>query len=97
MQFVIIAKDRTDPDALSRRMAAREAHLALCAEGKAKGEQRFAVAMMDESGKMCGSIMVVDMPSREAVDAWLAVEPYMTGNVWDQVEITPCKIGPAFA
>lgn len=95
-QFLIIAKDYTDSEALSRRMAARDAHLALCDQAAAKGEQRMGVAMLGEDGNMCGSAMVVDFPSEDAVQAWLAKEPYMTGKVWEHVEIIPCKIGPSF-
>ncbi len=96
MQFVIIARDFKDKDALSRRLAARAAHIELSNEALAKGQQLFAAAMLNESGEMCGSVMVVDFPSRKHVDEWLSVEPYMTGRVWEQVEVTPCKVGPSF-
>lgn len=96
MQFAIIARDYKDQEALSRRMAAREAHIALSNTAKEKGEQLFGAAMLNEQGKMCGSIMVVELPSRKEVEAWLAIEPYVTGKVWEQIEIIPCKIGPSF-
>ena len=96
MQFVIIAKDYTDADALDRRMAARAAHLALSDEAAKRGEQLMGAAMLDADGKMVGSTMVVDFPTRADVDAWLDEEPYVTGNVWEHIEVTVCKVGPSF-
>ena len=97
MQFTIIARDYKDSDALSRRMAARQAHIELSNQAKEKGEHLFGVAMLNEEGQMCGSIMVVNLPSRKEVAAWLAIEPYITGKVWEHIEVIPCKIGPSFA
>lgn len=96
MQFVIIAKDYTDKESLSRRLAARNAHIELSNKAIAKGEQLFGVAMFNEKNEMCGSVMVVNLPSREHVNTWLQNEPYITGKVWEHVEIIPCKIGPSF-
>lgn len=96
MQFVIIARDYKDEAALSRRLAARSAHIELSNKALAKGEQLFGVAMLNEKNEMCGSVMVVELPSRADVDQWLQNEPYITGKVWEQVEIIPCKIGPSF-
>ena len=97
MQFIILAKDYTDEQALDRRMAARDAHLALSDEAVKRGEQLMGAAMLDDAGKMVGSNMVVEFPSRVELDAWLALEPYVTGKVWEHVEVIPCKVGPSFA
>lgn len=97
MHFLLLAYDATDPDALTRRMAAREAHLKLVDINQAKGHAKFGAALLDETGKMIGSMMVLDYPDRAALDAWLAEEPYITGKVWDKIDITPCKIAPSFA
>lgn len=78
-------------------MAAREAHIALSTQAKEKGEQLYGVAMLNEKGQMCGSVMIIDLPSRKEVNEWLAVEPYITGKVWEHVEVIPCKVGPSFA
>lgn len=71
--------------------------MALGAEAAEKGEQIMAAAMIGESGNMCGSVLIVDFPDRQALDAWLKEEPYVTGGVWDEIEIIPCKVAPAFA
>ena len=96
MQFAVIGLDGTDESALSRRMAAREAHLEL---GKTMHEQKqllYACALLDDSEKMMGSIMVVDFNTREDLDNWLKIEPYMVGKVWEKLEIRHCKVGPTF-
>ena len=75
---------------------ARDAHLALIAELKAAGHALFGAAMLDDSGKMIGSTLLVDFPSRVEVDAWLKREPYVVEKVWQAVDVTPCAIAPAF-
>jgi uncharacterized protein YciI len=96
MQFVIIAHDGDDDGALARRLAAREGHLATSAAGIKTGEHLVGAALLDDAGKMRGSVMIVEYPSRKEVDDWLAREPYVTGGVWKKVEVIPCKIGPSF-
>ncbi|HIA54722.1 MAG TPA: hypothetical protein EYN91_22000 [Candidatus Melainabacteria bacterium] len=99
MQFVLIGRDGDDADALSRRMAAREAHLAGCAVLREKGVLLYAAALLsdDEHQKMVGSMLVMDWTSRADLDAWLKDEPYIKGDVWRKVEINPCKLAPGFA
>ena len=97
MQFVVIGIDGMDEEAVARRMAAREGHIAVSAQAVEKGEQILGAAILDEGGVMRGSVMVVDFPDRDALDAWLANEPYVTGNVWRKIDIFPCRIGPSFA
>ena len=95
-QFVIIARDATDEKALERRMAVREAHMTLVDEGIKKGENHMGAAMLNDKGEMCGSVMVVEFPDRAGLEAWLAIEPYVTGKVWDEIEVIECKIPPKF-
>ena len=97
MQFLILAYDATDADALNRRMATREAHIATIDKYKARGHMHIGAARLDEAGKMIGSAIIAEFPSREALDAWLAEEPYVTGKVWGTVEVTECKVAPSFA
>lgn len=96
MQFVLICRDGTDEKALKRRMAAREAHLKGCEPYLERGEHLVGSALLDDNGKMIGSMMFVDFPSRKELDAWLKAEPYVTGNVWQDIEIFPACIGPTF-
>lgn len=90
-QFAIIAFDGTDAAALSRRLAAREAHLQNVGLLKAKGRFTEGGAMLDDAGNMIGSVMIVSFPSRSDLDDWLKTDPYVTGRVWDRIEIKPYR------
>ncbi len=97
MQFMVLAHDHRDESALARRMAARDAHLALARQHIDSGNLLYAVALLNERGEMCGSLLVTEYDSRAHLDEWLAVEPYVTGQVWQTVSVTPCRVGPTFA
>ncbi len=93
---MLIAYDAKDDDALERRMATREKHFEQVARLKAQGKVHMGGAILDDDGTMIGSTMVLEFPNREAVDAWLEVEPYVTGNVWADIQVLPYKIAPSF-
>ncbi|HEY9778202.1 MAG TPA: YciI family protein [Planktothrix sp.] len=97
MQFLVIGYDGTDKEALERRMKARDAHLALGDKMRDEGNLLYAVAILDDDGKMVGSNVICEFESRTQLEDWLKEEPYMTGDVWQQVEIHNCKVGPSFA
>ena len=92
MQFAIIAKDGTDAEALARRMKARPDHIALAKQHFQDGKNILGGAMLNDDGDMCGSIMIVDFPDRAAVEAWVQSDPYITGNVWKDIQIVPFKV-----
>lgn len=96
MQFVITAYDGTDEQALERRLLAREAHLQSIEKNFHAGHHLYGAAILNDAGNMIGSMMVVDYPSREALDAWLNIEPYITGNVWQKIDIQPCNVAQLF-
>lgn len=96
MQFVIIGQDGTDDQAEQRRQDAREAHFKECEDAIERGEHLIGAALLSDSGKMTGSVMIVEFPDRAALDKWLATEPYVTDKVWEKVDIIPCKVGPAY-
>jgi uncharacterized protein len=96
-QFVILAYDATDEGALERRMANREAHIAAMTQARAQGKMICGLALLDATGKMIGSNVIVNMESRAEVDAWLATEPYVSGKVWESINVLDAKIGPTFA
>lgn len=96
MQYIITAYDGTDEQAIDRRLMAREEHLKSVERRVEAGQHLYGAAILDDEGKMIGSIMVVDYPTREELDNWLKVEPYVTGKVWEKIEIQPCKVAPIF-
>ena len=95
-QFVILAYDAKDEGAMARRAECRTAHTQAITEARARGNILCGVALLDDSGKMIGSNIVVNFPSRADVDTWLASDPYIVGKVWENITIIPARIGDAF-
>lgn len=96
MQFLILARDATDAEAPARRLAAREDHLAMVEEYKRRGHMIAGAATLDESGQMNGSAVMVDFPDREALEEWLNEDPYVIGNVWQEIQVIPVRLAPPF-
>lgn len=83
MQFVIIAHD--GKGMLEKRMEVRPRHL----ENLSKITDKVLCAggLLDEDGKMKGSVLVMEFETREELDAYLAEEPYILEKVWENVEV----------
>lgn len=96
MQYIVTAYDGTDEKAMDRRLAVREEHLKSVERRFKTGEHLYGAAILDETGIMIGSMMVVEYPSRKELDMWLKDEPYVVGDVWRKIEIKPCKVAPLF-
>lgn len=96
MQFLVIGYDGTDAEALNRRLSARPAHVALGDRMRADGKMLYGVAILDNNDKMIGSVLICEFSSREELDEWLKIEPYVTGKVWEKIEVKHCKVGPSF-
>ena len=97
MQYLIIAKDGTDDKALDRRMQARPDHVSYGAEAVKRGEQIIAAALLDPENNMRGSVMIVDFDTEEDLKNWLDNEAYIKGKVWQDIDIIPCQVAPAFS
>ena len=97
MQWLIIARDGTDAQAPERRMAARSAHLENAARLQARGHLLVGGALVDEAGRMIGSACVAQFATREELDGWLRTDPYVTGNVWRDIQIMPYRVAPHYA
>ena len=87
MNFLILAHDFRDPEAPSRRMQQRPAHLDGVRRMKEEGTFLDGGAMLDDEGRAVGSMVVVEFPSRTEVDTWLAADPYVTGQVWEHITV----------
>jgi uncharacterized protein YciI len=94
MQFVVTAIDYTDANALERRMSQREAHLAGVRELIAAGHFLSGGALLDDAGKMIGSSLHMEFPDRASLDAQLAKDPYISGKVWEKIEVQAVKLVP---
>lgn len=94
MHYVVTATDFTDPEALDRRLAHRDAHLASLKIMTAEGSFLSGGAILDAHGTMVGSSAHVAFDSRDALDQWLRNDPYVVGKVWDQIDIRELKLFP---
>ena len=92
MQFMVVAYDGTDEGALNRRLAVRDSHIAGAIELKNKGNLIAGGAILDDAGRMIGSTTYVAFESRAELDAWLEIDPYVTGDVWRDITITPIRL-----
>ena len=83
MQFIIRAYDGENK--LEKRMEVRPRHL----EGMSRLKDHVICAggLLDEEGKMKGSVLVMEYPDRAAVDAYLASEPYVLEHVWEKIVV----------
>ncbi|MBC7850046.1 MAG: hypothetical protein H7Y31_09920 [Chitinophagaceae bacterium] len=91
LQFVIIARDGNDEQALDRRKEIRPRHLAGARILKDNNNFLFGGAMLDEDGNMRGSVMFVQFETKAEFDNWYANEPYINGNVWQEIEVQPFR------
>ena len=90
MYFVVTATDY--PDARERRAARRPDHLDGLAAMRARGQFIGGGAVTDASGVVTGSTAHVRFDDEAGVRAWLEVEPYMTGRVWEHVAIEELRL-----
>ena len=68
MQFVVTAYDGTDADGAIRRAAARQAHLEGARRMRDEGTMLTGGAILDDDGRMIGSVAIVEFPSRAELD-----------------------------
>jgi uncharacterized protein len=92
MQFLLIAYDGTDAGALDRRLKVRAEHLQKIEILKDRGECLAGGAILDDYGKMTGSMIIYEYTDRNALDEMLKDEPYYTSGVWQKVEIQPFRL-----
>jgi uncharacterized protein YciI len=91
-QFIVIARDGTDPGAAARRHAARPAHVERIKPAVETLALKAAIGILDESGNTVGGVLVTEFASREELAAWLAEDPYTKSGVWQQFEIHPARV-----
>ncbi len=94
MGYAIVAWDGEDDGALERRMAARDRHMAVITEWAADGRLALGVPLFTPGWKPAGSLMLLEVPDRAGLDAYLEAEPFAAGGVWRRVETYPFRIAP---
>lgn len=91
MLYVVHAYDYTDPQAPERRLAARPLHLDRAKELKTNGHFVLGGALLSPDDRMIGSMMVVDFDNETYLRAWLDTDPYVTGRVWEKIDVKPFR------
>ncbi len=88
MQFMIKAYD--GKGMLERRMEVRPRHL----QGMSRLKEHIVCAggLLDDEGKMKGSVLILDFPDRAALDDYLRNEPYVTEGVWETIEVESMNV-----
>ena len=88
MQFIVTAHD--GEGMLAKRMEVRPQHLENM--GKIKGNVLCAGGLLDDEGKMKGSVLVLEFPDRAGLDEYLASEPYIREKVWEKVDVETMNV-----
>jgi len=91
MTFLVLGYDGADAEAPARRAAARSAHLATAQRLKTAGHFLEGGAIVDDAGKMVGSMLLMEFPTRAELDAWLVSDAYSVGGVWKDVTVRPFR------
>ena len=91
-QYVIIARDGSDEDALKRRMNVRSNHLENVKTLRSHGNYIVGGAMLNSKGNMCGSVMIVQFETNEEFQKWYDQEPYIKQGVWEMIEVQPFRV-----
>jgi uncharacterized protein YciI len=91
-QYIVTAYDHTDADALQRRMNVRPHHLDGAKTLKENGNYIVGGAILNEEGKMMGSVMIVQFETEEALEAWKQGEIYITADIWETVDVKPFRV-----
>ncbi len=91
MLYVIHAYDYTDEQAPERRLTARPLHFDRARTLKANRHFVLGGALLSPEGQMIGSLMVLDFEEEAQLRAWLDTDPYVTGRVWEKIDVKPFR------
>lgn len=80
MLFVLCGMDKPQVGAQLRRET-RAAHLEFVTRNP--GVFRQGGALLDDDGAMAGSLMIVELPDRAALERFLAEEPYSKAGLYE--------------
>lgn len=82
MPHVIHALDRADAGEL--RAATRPEHLSYLGGF----DVLYGGPLLEDDGRMCGSLIVLDVNTREAAEEFAAGDPYAVAGLFERVTIT---------
>ncbi|WP_339691756.1 YciI family protein [Celeribacter baekdonensis] len=82
MKYAIICTDK--PGSLHIRTETRPDHVAYL---KSCGVVEQAGPFLDTDGKMCGSLVIIEVDDLEAANSWAANDPYAKAGLFADVRI----------
>ncbi len=74
-------------------MRLRESHRARLRQHDHPVAVRIGGPLLDEAGRMIGSLLVIEAATRAEVDAFLAGDPYVAGGLYREVAINTFNWG----
>ena len=86
MLYCLICIDREN--SIETRMLNREAHLNYVRETNVV---KFAGPFLSEEDTMIGSLIVIDVDSKEAAESWSKNDPYRKADLFQKTEIFKFK------
>jgi uncharacterized protein YciI len=90
MQYLVMGLD--GKDMFEERARVRPRHLENMANVKEYGSIICAGGIKDEEGRTKGSVMIMEFADKELLDRYLASEPYILENVWEEVRVDPYNV-----
>jgi uncharacterized protein YciI len=81
--YALVCHDKEN--GLETRMGARPDHLAWVQANLSV--IRAAGPMLDDAGRMAGSLFILDLPDRAAAEAFNAADPYTKAGLWGRVDL----------
>lgn len=86
MRVALICRDKAG--ALQTRLDNRSAHLAYIAD---TGVVEMAGPLLNDTGEMAGSLVILEVESLDAANTWAANDPYAKAGLFENVQISPWK------
>ncbi|MDV4155123.1 MULTISPECIES: YciI-like protein [Rhizobium] len=85
MLFALLCKDK--PGHLNVRMDTRPTHIEHLNKLNAEGTLKIAGPFLDDDGKPCGSLIIVEADSKEAARALADADPYAKAGLFESVDV----------
>ncbi|MBA1346584.1 MULTISPECIES: YciI-like protein [Rhizobium] len=85
MLFALLCKDK--PGHLNVRMDTRPTHIEYLNKLNAEGTLKIAGPFLDDDGKPCGSLIIVEAESKEAARSLADADPYAKAGLFESVDV----------
>ncbi|MBY5546871.1 YciI family protein [Rhizobium leguminosarum] len=85
MLFALLCKDKLGH--LNVRMETRPTHIEHLNKLNAEGTLKIAGPFLDDDGKPCGSLIIVEAESKEAARALADADPYAKAGLFESVDV----------